>query len=239
MAGRKDKNTVDYFPHYCIPGKTLFILESKYKHLGYSIWFKTLELLGSTENHYIDLRNETDLLFLISKLKTTEFELIEIYNLLSKLGAIDSFFWSKKIIYSENFIENIKDAYKRRVNLCMHKCDLCKHLKFKCSLNDDKCGQKTTKKSKEKKSKKESSLHLSNLNKSTWQLWIDYKKSQFGFSYKRLESEQIALNDLIRLSNDKNSLALSVINQSISNGWKGLFELKSNGQSSNKKLAGS
>ena len=33
MAGRKDKNVVDYFPHYCISGKTLFIIENKYGNL--------------------------------------------------------------------------------------------------------------------------------------------------------------------------------------------------------------
>ena len=30
MAGRKDKNVVDYFPHYVKHGKTLFIIERKY-----------------------------------------------------------------------------------------------------------------------------------------------------------------------------------------------------------------
>lgn len=133
MAGRKDKNTVDYFPHYCIGGKTMFVLESKFGHTGYSVWFKTLELLGSTENHYIDLRDETEVLFLISKLKITEQQFNDIYNLLSKLDAIDSFFWENKIIYSDNFIKNIDDAYKRRNNKCMQKLDLCKHLNLLCT----------------------------------------------------------------------------------------------------------
>lgn len=155
MAGRKDKNTVDYFPHYCISGKTLFIIENKFSHLGYAVWFKTLELLGSSENHYIDLRNETDLLYLISKLKITEDQFNNIYNLFSKLGAIDSFLWSKKIIFSENFIKNIEDAYKRRNNLCMHKYDLCKHLSIKCNNIGKKGIQKPTKESKVYKSKEE------------------------------------------------------------------------------------
>lgn len=153
MAGRKDKNTVDYFPHFCESGKTIFILENTFGHKGYSAWFKTLELLGSSENHYIDLRNETDLLFLISKLKITEQELIQIYDLLSKLDAIDKWFWSKKIVYSENFIKNIGDAYKRRSNLCMNKCDLCKYLFNLCNGNDNKCMQESTKERKGKENK--------------------------------------------------------------------------------------
>lgn len=157
MAGRKDKNIVDYFPHYCISGKTLFIIESKFNHIGYSVWFKTLELLGSNENHYIDLRNESDMLFLISKLKITEQQFTDIYNLLSKLDAIDSYLWSKNIIFSANFIKNIEDAYKRRSNKCMHKSDLCVHLNIKCTQEGDKYQQKSIEYSRVKKSKEEES----------------------------------------------------------------------------------
>lgn len=153
MAGRKDKNTVDYFPHYCIGGKTMFVLESKFGHTGYSVWFKTLELLGSTENHYIDLRDETEVLFLISKLKITEQQFNDIYNLLSKLDAIDSFFWENKIIYSDNFIKNIDDAYKRRNNKCMQKLDLCKHLNILCNHEFSNLEHNYTEKSKVEYSK--------------------------------------------------------------------------------------
>lgn len=72
-------------------------------------------------------------------------------------------------------------------------------------------------------------LIFSNLKKDTWLKWIDFKKSQFKFQYKTKESEQIALNELIKLSNDNNSIAEKIINQSIAKGWKGLFELKTNG----------
>lgn len=192
MAGRKDKNTVDYFPHYCTTGKTLFIIESKFSHLGYSVWFKTLELLGSSENHFIDLRQETDLLFLVSKLKLTESELLDIYNLLAKLGAIDSFMWSKKIIFSENFIKNVDDAYKRRSNKCMHKCDLCKHLLFKCSHNSSKCGQKSTKESKGKESKEEYYREFAHLKISIEEnqslLNDGYNQEQIDSIYDRIEN---------------------------------------------------
>lgn len=147
MAGRKDKNTVDYFPHYCISGKTMFILESAHGHLGYSVWFKTLELLGSSANHYIDLRDDTDLLFLISKMKITETELNNIYDLLAKLGAIDLLLWSNRIVFSENFIDNISDAYKRRSgDLCMNKFNLCIHLSISCGHKSEDSTQKSTKK---------------------------------------------------------------------------------------------
>jgi len=190
MAGRKDKNTVDYFPHYCDSGKTLFIIESTFKHVGYAIWFKTLELLGSSDNHYIDLRDDTDLLFLVSKLKVTESQLTSIYDLCAKLGAIDEFLWNNKIVFSENFISNIEDAYKRRSNTCLHKLDLCKHLSILCEQKSTICEQKSTKKSKVKESKEDeikednyrSFAHLS-LSHS------DYEKLiEFGYSNNQIDN---------------------------------------------------
>lgn len=59
-----------------------------------------------------------------------------------------------------------------------------------------------------------------------WQIWIQYKKEQFKQSYKNPESEQLAINGLIELSGGDCIIAEKIINQSISNLWKGLFELK-------------
>ena len=51
---RPKKAIVDYFPHFVSHGKTMFTIEMKYGNDGYAFWFKLLEILGSTENHYID-----------------------------------------------------------------------------------------------------------------------------------------------------------------------------------------
>jgi CRISPR/Cas system-associated protein endoribonuclease Cas2 len=193
MSGRKDKNTVDYFPHYCISGKTMFIIESTFGHLGYSIWFKTLELLGISENHYIDLRNETDKLYLISKLKITEDQFNNIYNLLAKIDAIDKDFWDKKIIYSENFVKNVEDAYKRRSNKCMHKCDLCKHIFNLCKQKPLNCKHKCTEYSKEKDIKVNNIYrsfdHLEITNEENEQLIkIGYNQNQIDSIYDSIQN---------------------------------------------------
>lgn len=222
MAGRKDKNIVDYFPHYCIGGKTMFIIESKFSHLGYSIWFKTLELLGQSENHYIDLREETDLLFLISKLKITESEFNSIYDLLSKLNAIDSYLWSKKIIFSENFIKNIDDAYARRKNKCMQKCDLCIHLFNKC---DNKCANnkhKSTKERKVKESKeKESTFNFKDsllelgIENSIVESWLKVRKT------KKAVNTEIAFNGIITQIEKSGLTPNECIKLSVENSWAG------------------
>ena len=69
-------------------------------------------------------------------------------------------------------------------------------------------------------------LKYSEIKKETWDKWIRYKKSQFKFEYKTLETEQIALTNLISISRNNNTNADKIINQSIENGWKGLFPLK-------------
>ena len=131
---RPQSNTVEYFPHYISDGKKMFFIETKYGNDGFATWFKILESLASTENHYLDLENETDVMFLSSKCRVEEKVLFSILNDLSKLGEIDKDLWSEKIVFSEKFIESIQDAYKRRNSKCMQKDGLCIHLLSLCRL---------------------------------------------------------------------------------------------------------
>jgi len=165
MAGRKDKNTVTYFPHYCTGGKTMFILENKYGNNGYAVLFKTFELLGKSENHYYDFRSIEHQEFVSANTKTDITELIKIYDLLANLGTIHKELWEKKIIYSAKFVENIQDAYKRRVTQCMQFADLCKHLSIKCKHKYDLCGHivdinTQSKVDKSKVDKQKAKMHL-------------------------------------------------------------------------------
>jgi hypothetical protein len=85
---------------------------------------------------------------------------------------------------------------------------------------------------KEKEEEKEQleGLKFSELKKETWDKWTRYKLTQFKFKYMTLETEQVALSKLINISRNNDHRACAIINQSIENGWKGLFELKQNGQ---------
>jgi hypothetical protein len=64
----------------------------------------------------------------------------------------------------------------------------------------------------------------------TWILWKDYKKKEFRFLFKSLESEQASLNELVELAEGHESSAVQIIHQSMAKGWKGLFKLKDNGK---------
>lgn len=57
-----------------------------------------------------------------------------------------------------------------------------------------------------------------------WKLWVNFKKEQFGFSYKMI-GEQGALKDLVDLSGGDMENAIAIIHQSIKKGWKSFYEL--------------
>lgn len=111
---RPKKQTVDYFPHIAANGKTMFILESQFGNDGYAFWFKLLEMLATTDGHVINCRNSSDWQFLLAKTRTDEVTASKILELLSDLNAIDKELWSCKVIWCQNFVNNIADVYKNR-----------------------------------------------------------------------------------------------------------------------------
>ncbi|WP_424493928.1 hypothetical protein [Salinimicrobium sp. GXAS 041] len=64
--------------------------------------------------------------------------------------------------------------------------------------------------------------------KAQWQHWKIYKKKEFKFDYKSLQSEQAALTELSNKAKGNEETAIAIIHQSMANGWKGFFELKNN-----------
>lgn len=111
---RPQKANVSYFPHDTEHRKTLFILEAQWGNDGYAVWFKVLEQLGAMDYHYIDCRNKITVMYLAAYCKVSENLLTEILDMLAELDAIDKELWSKKIVFSQNFINRIADAYSRR-----------------------------------------------------------------------------------------------------------------------------
>ncbi len=112
---RPKKRTVDYFPHQCNHGKTMFILEQKYGNDGYAFWFKLLELLGTTEGHFLHLENSADWEFLQAKTRLYGDKCREILDLLARLDAIDRELWEcHRVVWSQNFVDGIAPVYGKR-----------------------------------------------------------------------------------------------------------------------------
>lgn len=60
----------------------------------------------------------------------------------------------------------------------------------------------------------------------TWSLWKLYKEESFKFKYKGVISEQMALKQLVELSDGIEEKAVKIIEQSIRRQWQGFFPLK-------------
>jgi len=118
---RPKKNTVDYFPHPCKNGQKMQYIQSKYGNDGYAVWYKILEQLGDSENHVIDLRNETQTMLLAGYCCVTKDRLNDIIGDLAELGALSKKLWSFRSgnegfrhVYSQKFIDSISDVYSKR-----------------------------------------------------------------------------------------------------------------------------
>ena len=73
------------------------------------------------------------------------------------------------------------------------------------------------------------------LNLDAWELWKAFRKEQFRTSYKPL-GEAAAISKLLRISNNNKEHQAQIIQQSIENGWKGLFDLKTEKQTKVQKI---
>jgi len=75
--------------------------------------------------------------------------------------------------------------------------------------------------------------------KTQWAVWKDYKLKEFEFKFKSIGSEQANLTQLSNLAKDEKE-AVAIIHQSMANGWKGFFNLKTetHGQQINQNGAG-
>ena len=108
----------------------MFIIESKFGNDGYATWFKILETLAKTDDHWIDLKDESNLMFLSAKCNIDEDRLIQIIESVVKLGELDAKLWSQqRVIWCQKFTDSIEDAYRKRGNECYSKPSLLRHLK--------------------------------------------------------------------------------------------------------------
>jgi len=74
---------------------------------------------------------------------------------------------------------------------------------------------------------------LEELNVEVWKKWRDYRKETFRLNYKPI-GEKAAIGKLMRLSQGCHEVQEQIIQQSIENGWKGIFDLKEQKQSKTK-----
>lgn len=111
---RPSKATVEYFPLVCQFGDSIQAVENLYGNDGFVVWVKLLQKLGRSDNHYIDVRTNTAWKLFYSIFKIEEHVVLNILDTLAELECIDPELWEHKIIYSQNFVDGISDAYRKR-----------------------------------------------------------------------------------------------------------------------------
>lgn len=58
-----------------------------------------------------------------------------------------------------------------------------------------------------------------------WDLWVQYKKEVFNFTYKGVFSAQMTLKKLTELSGGEEERAIRIIEQAIAQQWQGFYPL--------------
>jgi len=126
---RPQKTNVDYFPHPCKNGDRMNFMREKYGNDGYTAWYMLLEKLGNAHNHYLDLSDKMQFMLVASAIKVPETRFTEIIRDLVTLNAFDKEFWEEySVVYSEEFVETVSDAYSKRSNDPITKNGLRIHL---------------------------------------------------------------------------------------------------------------
>lgn len=115
--GRTKLYTVDYFPHFCAKGKTKRILEKKLGNDGYAVYFKILEVLGGSEGHFYNCNRLLLWEDLIAYCNVEEDKLVEIIDLCVDLEQFDEELWQHKVIWCQNFVNNLVPIYKKRLRV--------------------------------------------------------------------------------------------------------------------------
>lgn len=116
---RPSKATVEYFPLDCQFGDTMRAIEDIYGNDGFIVWIKLLQKLGRSENHFIDVRTNMAWKLFYSIFRLEESKVINILDSFAELGCIDKTLWEHKIIYSQNFVNRVSDAYRNRKIILM------------------------------------------------------------------------------------------------------------------------
>ena len=117
---RPERNNVDYFPFICEDGNKMFYIEETYGNDGFATFVKILRELAKTNYHYLDLSKPTTVMFLSAKCKINKETLLSIIKDCVELGKFDFMLWNENsIIWCQDFIDSIQDAYSKRNNNCI------------------------------------------------------------------------------------------------------------------------
>lgn len=228
------KTGLDYFPMDVDMDDKVELIEAKHGITGFGILIKLYQKLYK-EGYFLKWTEET-LLLTSKRINVDSNKVIEVINDCLKYQLFDETLYKKySILTSPGIQKRYLQAIDRRKDIGLIKNYIIvdiNGLNVNINwINVDNNTQSKVKKSKGKDNKEESKekeivYPFSSENfKEGWLKWKTFKKQQFNFTFKSHISEQSAVNRLAELSDNNEHVAVKIIEQSIANGWQGLFEL--------------
>ncbi len=252
MAGRPEKRTVDFFSHdtHAGAGRTVTILFNHFGHEGISGWWQLLEVIGSTDNHVVNIVAIEDFEYLAARMHFPPDRLRAILNALAELDAIDKDLYEGGIIWSQNFVDRLTPIYKYRKQNPPIKPELfdiigvgvtVKRLKSQLTTAPNELSRKENqlpnpeiphreRESKESKEippivplKGEQFVLPDWIKKETWDAFKEMRLRARAPLTERAKALVCSRLSSLRAAGDDPN---EVLNQSVMNSWKGVFPLK-------------
>ena len=123
-VGRPKSKNVPYFPHYTEATTELIFLENVYGAEGYRAYYRLLELLTKTNDHYIELKTETQILTFRVSMKVEKETLDKAIEYLVEMGFIDNHMYHEEnIIWIPDLVDCFKLVYYKRGRKTPEKVD--------------------------------------------------------------------------------------------------------------------
>ncbi len=227
---RPERHDADYFPFYVKDGKTLFILESKYGLRGIGFFTNLMRFLTRQTDHHICIQDESDRLYFFAQIRCPEDIGTDMLDLMAKTGKIDIELWeNNRVIVSNDLLISLNDAYRKRNN------PIIKIAQIRVSYHNNPIttannpittANNPQRKGKERKGKETKEWDLPEwISKDTWNDFSEMRKSKKEPLTEMSAKRIIAKLEKIKLSGQNPN---EILDESISNGWKGVFPLKEN-----------
>ena len=234
---RPQKQTVDYFSHDAdaSTGKTISILENHFGVEGYAAWFKLLEQLARTRNHIINLRNGEDIEFLAVRLGLKPERLLEILNKMAELDAIDRELWTQHTIWSQNFVDRLKDVYDNRKQPLPNKPSITT-ISNPVSTIETLITTPVIPQRKLKETKGNQTIIIPDfVNKDLWEDFLEMRRKIRKPPTDKAKS--LLLKDLEKYRAAGDDIS-EILRQSIKNNWAGVFPPKGGQGGAHKRYSG-
>jgi hypothetical protein len=91
------------------------MIQRKYGNDGYAVWFKILEEIGSAHLHALNLSDEIQIELYASRCLVSTDVFMQIIGDLIRWGEFNQTAWeTRRVLYSEKFIESVEVVYRNR-----------------------------------------------------------------------------------------------------------------------------